>query len=151
MDAEGRDPQTHAILGAAIEVHRNLGTGFLEAVYQESLGCEFLVRGIPFQSQAELPVFYKRTRLACTYRADFVCFNSVIVELKALSALTTLEQAQVLNYLKASGFERALLLNFGKTKLDFQRMVRSSSLRSSAPSADETSAAPVEISGSEVA
>ncbi|MCG3129989.1 MAG: hypothetical protein FLDDKLPJ_00736 [Phycisphaerae bacterium] len=144
MNAENRDPQTHAIIGGAIEVHRQLGSGFLEAVYQEAMACELDARGVSFKAQAELPVFYKGTRLRCTYKADFVCYDAVIVELKALSALTSIEQSQVLNYLKASGIERALLINFGKQKLEFQRLVRSTPLRHSASSADEISTMPAE-------
>jgi len=137
MSTQERDPQTGAILGAAIEVHRTLGPGFLEAVYHEALAIEFGGRGVPFAREVELPVFYKGQQLACHYRADFVCFDSVIVEIKALSAIGNLEIAQVLNYLKATGYERALLLNFGATRLDFKRLVFSNHLRRSAPSADE--------------
>lgn len=137
MNAEGKDPQTGAILGAAIEVHRTLGPGFLEPVYQEALAIEFGARNMPFQREVELPVFYKSRRLCCGYRADFVCFDSVIVELKALSAIGNIEIAQVLNYLKATGHQRALLFNFGDTRLEFKRLVFSPHLRTSASSADD--------------
>jgi GxxExxY protein len=122
-DTEKRDPQTGAILGAAIEVHRTLGAGFLEAIYRESLAIELAARGVPFQREVELPICYKNRRLACSYRADFVCFDSIIVELKALPAIINIEIAQVLNYLKATGFSRALLLNFGRTRLEFKRLI----------------------------
>jgi len=118
-----RDARTHAIIGAALEVHRTLGAGFLEAVYQEALAKELSVRSIPFRTQCEIPVFYKGDKLSTTYRADFLCFDSVILELKAVRQLTVIEEAQVLNYLTASGLRVALLLNFGTPSLQQKRFV----------------------------
>ena len=92
-----RAPQTYAIIGAAMEVRKELGPGFLEAVYPEALAVEFNLRQIPFQREVDLPVSYKHKRLATAYRAGFICYETVIVELKALARLSTLEQAQVLN------------------------------------------------------
>src|SRR6516165_1052630 len=98
-----QDPRTDAIIGAAMEVHRQLGCGFLEAVYQEALEIELKRAGVPASPQVELPIFYRGQRLNCYYIADFVCYESIIVELKALSRLSGVEDAQVLNYLKATG------------------------------------------------
>lgn len=117
------DPQTREIIGAAMEVHRILGHGFLEAVYQEALAEELLRRGIPFEREVELPIFYKEKRLGVSYRADFVCYGQVVVELKAISTLTSGDEAQILNYLKASGYRRGLLLNFGSSSLQYRRRV----------------------------
>ena len=118
-----RDARTHEIIGAPLEVHRVLGAGFLEVVYQEALAKEFSVRGIPFRMQCEIPVFYKGEKLATAYRADFICYDSVILELKAIRQLTAIEEAQVLNYLKASGLHTALVFNFGAPSLQQKRFV----------------------------
>ena len=108
-----RDERTYAIIGAAQKVHRVLGCGFLERVYQEALAIELRRCGIPTAREVELPIDYEGERLACTYRVDFLCYDNVVVELKALSRTSGIEEAQVLNYLKAGGFEVGLLLNFG--------------------------------------
>ncbi len=123
MSGDNRDAQTYAIIGAAMEVHREMGCGFLEAIYHQSMMVELGRRCIPFLSQVELKISYKGIELDCLYRADFVCFGEVIVELKAMKQLGPIERAQVLNYLKATGFKRALLLNFGCESLEYERIV----------------------------
>ena len=120
-----KDPRTFSIIGAALEVHREVGAGFLEAVYQESFARELSKRGVPFRADVELPVFFKGERLSSSYRADFVCFDSIIVEVKALGQLTGIEESQVINYLKASGHSVGLLLNFGARSLQHKRLVLS--------------------------
>jgi GxxExxY protein len=117
------DDDTYRIIGAAFEVHSRLGSGFLEAVYQEALHREFDERGIPFRHQVEVPVFYKGKKLQTSYRTDFVCYESIVVELKAISKLGDPELAQVLNYLRATGFHKALLFNFGAKSLEHRRLV----------------------------
>ena len=117
------DPRTYAIIGAAMEVHRELGCGFLEPIYQEALTLEMLSREIPFTSELRFRVSYKNRTLQKYYRPDFVCFESVIVELKALPRLTRLEESQVINYLKITGYKTALLLNFGTHSLEQRRLI----------------------------
>jgi GxxExxY protein len=117
------DPRTYAVIGAAMEVHRQLGCGFLETVYQEALELELAAHGIPFRAQVQLPIRYKDRVLKTVYRADFVCYDAVIVELKALTQIGPVEEAQVINYLKATGYEIGLLLNFGRTSLQSKRYI----------------------------
>ena len=122
-DKVKRDEQTYAIIGAAMEVHKTLGHGFLELVYQQAMALELKHQEIPFQREAELPVHYKTHRLDACYKADFICFDRIIVELKAIRALSGAEDAQVINYLKATGLTKALLFNFGAPKLEYKRLV----------------------------
>ncbi|MFN5947696.1 MAG: GxxExxY protein, partial [Pirellulaceae bacterium] len=102
-----------AIQGAIFDVYREMGCGFLESVYQECLEKEFRLQNIPFVSQAELKLTYKGEPLLQTYKPDFICFNQIIVELKAVKAIAPEHQAQVINYLKATGMKLGLLVNFG--------------------------------------
>jgi len=118
-----KDERTYKIIGAAMEVHKELGCGFLEAVYQEALGREFIIQGIPFKSQPVVRIFYKGNPLDKTYQPDFVCYDEVIVEIKAISGLTGLEESQLINYLKATGIKLGLLINFGTKSLEHRRLV----------------------------
>lgn len=95
LSAPSADVQTHAIIGAAMEVHRLLGPGFVEPVYQHAMARELFLREIPYFREAELPVHYKGRVLPCTFRADFICFDSVIVELKALQNLSGVEESRI--------------------------------------------------------
>jgi len=138
MDAGPRDPQTYAIIGACMAVHNELGAGFLESVYQEALAIEFMRRGIPYVREQLLPIDYAGARLVTHFEADFICFDEVIVELKALAALNSAHPAIVINYLKATSCERAILVNFGAPRLEYKRLVLSHHLRQSASSADSS-------------
>lgn len=120
-----RDPRTHEIIGAAMEVHRELGCGFLEPVYHAALAIEFETRDLPFEHENEVPVHYRGCKLDVKYRADFICYGSVIVEVKALSRLSSIEESQLINYLKGTGIELGLLINFGGRSLEWKRFIRS--------------------------
>ena len=115
--------EVYQIIGCAMEVHRALGCGFFEAVYQEALEIEFSSRGIPNVREKELNILYKGQCLKKSYIADFVCFDKIIVELKALNELQDMHYAQLLNYLKASGYRLGLLLNFGELSLHYKRII----------------------------
>jgi GxxExxY protein len=117
------DPRTYKIIGAAIEVHCQLGCGFLESVYQEALALELKIRNIPFRKELTFSVTYKGHRLNSQYRPDFICFEDVIVELKALSKLSSVEDSQLINYLKVTGYHTGLLLNVGGRSLEKRRFV----------------------------
>jgi GxxExxY protein len=117
--------EVYTIIGAAIEVHRELGPGFLEAVYQEALDIEMASRQVPFNSQTLISIMYKRHHLQKGYIADFCCYEKILIEIKALDKLSSKEEAQLLNYLKATGFRVGLLINFGsKGKLEWRKFVR---------------------------
>jgi GxxExxY protein len=114
--------EVYQVVGAAMEVHRQLGPGFLEPVYQEALELELTARRIPFASQQRLAIHYKDHVLEKDYVADLVCYEQVIVELKAIPDLTHREEAQILNYLKASNLPVGILINFGSLrKLEWRR------------------------------
>ena len=107
-----------------MEVHNELGNGFLEPVYQEALEEEFKIQGIPYVREKLLPIMYKGKQLKKEYYADFVCYDDIIVELKAVSVLSKPHKAQVLNYLNAANKEIGLLINFGETKLKWERLTK---------------------------
>jgi len=116
--------EAYAIVGAAMEVYNQLGNGFLEAVYQEALSVEFGFRGIPFTEQQFLQISYKQQPLKQHYLADYLAYDKIIVEIKAIRQLGANEDAQVLNYLKATGFRLGILLNFGAShRLQWRRLV----------------------------
>jgi GxxExxY protein len=120
---DDRDPQTYAIIGAAMEVHKYLGAGFLEAVYQDALTMELQERLIPFEREVKILIHYKAKPLPHTYKADFICYGEVLVETKAQDRLTGVDESQVINYLVATKLQRALLFNFGASSLQYKRMV----------------------------
>ena len=109
-----------------MEVHKELGCGFLETVYQEALDREFATQQIPFKSQPVIQIAYKGKPLNKTYQPDFVCYDEIIVEIKAISSLSSTEEAQIINYLKATGLKVGLLLNFGTSSLEHKRFIYSS-------------------------
>lgn len=126
-----KDQRTYAIIRAAIEVHKELGCGFLEAVYQEALERELESRKIPFKAQPLVQITYKGHPLNKTYQPDLICYDQVLVEITALSNLSGTEEAQIINYLKATHLEVGLLINFGTASLEYKRFA----LRQSASSA----------------
>ena len=118
------EDELYAIIAAATEVYYKLGSGFLEPVYQEALAYEFDLRGVPFEAQKKLPIMYKDHQLKKGYFADFLCYGQIIVEIKAISSLSTIDWSQIMNYLKASGLRVGLLFNFGSQgRLETKRIV----------------------------
>ena len=116
--------ESYALLGACFEVYKKMGCGFLEPVYQECLEIEFRYQKIPFISQQELELKYRDITLNQNYKPDFICFEKIILEIKAVSKLIDEHQAQVLNYLNATGYKLGFLANFGHyPKLEYKRMV----------------------------
>jgi GxxExxY protein len=117
--------ESYRIMGACFEVYKEVGCGFLEAVYQECLEIELGLQGIPFVPQVGLALTYKGRLLKQSYQPDFICFDQIIVELKAAKGLDEVNRAQVHNYLKATGYRLGLLMNFGHyPKLEYERIVR---------------------------
>ncbi len=117
--------EVYAIIGTCFEVYNEMGSGFLEDVYQESLERELELRNLPFEAKPKLPIYYKGKLLTKKYEPDFVLHSKIIMEIKAVKALTDEHRAQVHNYLKASNFKVGLLVNFGKAQvLEYERIVR---------------------------
>jgi GxxExxY protein len=115
--------ESFKIIGACMEVHKELGSGFSEPVYQEALAIELSKQDVPFEKEKELSIIYKGIPLVKKYFADFICYDKIILELKALNKLTAEHEAQILNYLKATGIKLGLLINFGETSLKSKRLI----------------------------
>lgn len=115
--------ESFAIIGACMKVHRTLGAGFLEAVYEEALEREFQNLKIPFKRQVKLDLYYGNQKLTKQYRADFICYDEIIVEMKAVSLIPTAFYAQLQNYLKCTNIELGMLINFGTSSLTYKRMI----------------------------
>jgi len=126
--------EVYRIIGAAMEVHNRLGAGFLEAVYEEALAIEMGRNGILFRGQVPLEIYYRDQALQKRYVCDFLVFDAIVLEIKAIPQLTNSEMAQILNYLKATGKRVGLLINFGKAgKLDWRRVVGAGIIPESTP------------------
>ena len=117
--------ESYKIMGACFEVYKEKGCGFVEPVYQECLTIELGLGAIPFAAQSELTLTYKGRILECRYKPDFICWDKIIIEIKAVSQLADEHRAQIHNYLKATGHKLGLLVNFGHhPKLEYERIVR---------------------------
>jgi len=115
--------ETYKIIGAMMEVHKTLGCGFLEAVYQEALAIEFDLQKIPYVKEKKLLLFYKEVQMEKFYVADFLCYDKIVVEIKALSALISTHDSIMINYLNATKFKVGILGNFGEKSLKYKRLV----------------------------
>ena len=115
--------ESYNIIGAAMKVHSTLGCGFTEKVYQDALAVEFNRSGIPFLREVELHVVYNNVELPTTYIPDFICYDKIIVELKAVREFDDMHRSQAYNYAKVSGYQLALLINFGEPSLTYERLV----------------------------
>jgi GxxExxY protein len=117
------EQESYRIIEVCFEVHKQLGSGFLESVYHEALEIEFRNKKIPFTREQEINIFYKGYKLKKHYYADFICFNKIILEIKAVEILSDEHKCQILNYLKATGYKLGILLNFGEKSLQYKRLV----------------------------
>jgi GxxExxY protein len=115
--------ESFAIIGACMKVHRSLGAGFLEAVYEEALEKEFQTQQIPFKRQVKLDLYYENQKLKKQYRADFVCYDTIVLEIKAVSQMPVVFYTQLTNYLKCTNLELGMLINFGTPSLTYKRMI----------------------------
>jgi len=121
--------ESYKIIGACMKVHRELGSGFLEAVYDEALKKEFMKSQIPFKSQVKLKVFYEGEQLKKYYIADFICYDKIILEIKSINQVPVVFYAQIKNYLTATKKELGMLINFGQSSLTYKRIINSNNLR----------------------
>jgi GxxExxY protein len=117
------DPQTFQILGAAMEVHRQMDRGLAESVYCHALAIEFALRAIPFEAERAIQLEYKGHAVGGVCHLDFVCFDGVVIDVKAVSALTPADEAQLMNYLAMTKLKRGLVINFGTKSLEYRRRV----------------------------
>ncbi|MBQ2098929.1 MAG: GxxExxY protein [Bacteroidales bacterium] len=124
MDGLLYKDESYKIVGAMMAVHNDLGCGFLESVYQEALEVEFKLQGIPFEREKAFDIYYKGVKLSKKFVADFVCFDKIIVELKAVDLILPEFEAQTLNYMKITNFKLGIIVNFGKQRLETKRLVR---------------------------
>jgi|SRR5699024_567813 len=115
--------ESYKIIGACFTVHNELGQGFLEAVYQEALEKEFIKQNIPYQKEVRLNLFYNGEKMDKTYKADFICYNEIIVELKSVNTIPKAFYKQVTNYLKATNYRLGILVNFGMESLNYKRIL----------------------------
>jgi GxxExxY protein len=115
--------ESFKIIGACMKVHRSLGVGFLEAVYEEALEKEFHIQNIPFKRQVKLPLYYDNQLMKKQYRADFVCYESIVIEIKAVSQIPVIFYSQLTNYLKCTKMELGMLINFGMPSLFYKRII----------------------------
>lgn len=113
---------THKIIGCFYNVHNKLGSGFLEKVYQEALALEFTKNKVPFKREKSLVIYYENQPLNCKYIADFICYNNIIIEVKAVTELVPSHYSQILNYLKATNSNLGLLVNFGSNRVEIKRV-----------------------------
>ncbi len=118
-----KDPFSYDIIGAAMEVHRELGPGFLEAVYQEAMEIELRERKMPFLSQPQIKLYYKQFPMEKFYKPDFICFDTHVVEIKAETGMTPVDEAQIINVLKTAHLQIGLLINFGQSSLKYRRFI----------------------------
>lgn len=115
--------ECYSIVGACMKVHAALGAGFLESVYGEALSTEFEKRNIPFEKEKKLELYYNGKKMNKYFKADFICFDKIIVELKSKTILLKIDEQQTINYLKATNYELGLLVNFGERSLKYKRFV----------------------------
>ena len=120
--------ESYKIIGACMKVHRELGAGFLESIYEEALKKEFLNSGIPFNNQVKLNVYYNGEKLNKFYKADFICYDKIILEIKSVSQVPNIFYSQIKNYLTATKKELGMLVNFGQSSLTYKRIINSNNM-----------------------